>query len=158
MCIFLMVATNEICKFKVKFTLFSPSPVILNDDIHWTKLILFFKIDLIFFDLTHKRAFWVPSVHEKKRNPFSCHNSQLHLIKKKMYFLESFCYFMNCILIIGLQKTASLLPIEGVLRLGCYYLICMSIYVLKMCARYLLLIYIPYKYESVLIVFQLYFG
>lgn len=34
MCIFLMVATNEICKFKVKFTLFSPSPVILNDDIH----------------------------------------------------------------------------------------------------------------------------
>lgn len=48
MCIFLMVATNEICKFKVKFTLFSPSPVILNDDIHWTKLILFFKIDLIF--------------------------------------------------------------------------------------------------------------
>lgn len=75
-----------------------------------------------------------------------------------MYFLESFCYFMNCILIIGLQKTAGLLPIEGVLRLGCYYLICMSIYVLKMCARYLLLIYIPYKYESVLIVFQLYFG
>lgn len=53
MCIFLMVATNEICKFKVKFTLFSPSPVILNDDIHWTKLILFFEIDLIFFDLTH---------------------------------------------------------------------------------------------------------
>lgn len=29
-----MVATNGICKFKVKFTLFSPSPVILNDDIH----------------------------------------------------------------------------------------------------------------------------
>lgn len=141
MCIFLMVATNEICKFKVKFTLFSPSPVILNDDIHWTKLILFFEIDF-FFDLTHKRAFWVPSVHEKKRNPFSCHNSQLHLIKKINVLFGKFCYFMNCILIIGLQKTAGLLPIEGVLRLGCYYLICMSIYVLKMCARYLLLIYI----------------
>lgn len=92
MCIFLMVATNEICKFKVKFTLFSPSPVILNDDIHWTKLILFFEIDF-FFDLTHKRAFWVPSVHEKKRNPFSCHNSQLHLIKKINVLFGKFLLF-----------------------------------------------------------------
>lgn len=55
MCIFLMVATNEICKFKVKFTLFSPSPVILNDDIHWTKLILFFEIDF-FFLIWHIRG------------------------------------------------------------------------------------------------------
>lgn len=55
MCIFLMVATNEICKLKVKFTLFSPSPVILNDDIHWTKLILFFEIDF-FFLIWHIRG------------------------------------------------------------------------------------------------------
>lgn len=158
MCIFLMVATNEICKFKVKFTLFSPSPVILNDDIHWTKLILFFEIDF-FFDLTHKRAFWVPSVHEKKRNPFSCHNSQLHLIKKIINVLfGKFLLFYELYIDHRTPEKAGLLPIEGVLRLGCYYLICMSIYVLKMCARYLLLIYIPYKYESVLIVFQLYFG
>lgn len=152
MCIFLMVATNEICKFKVKFTLFSPSPVILNDDIHWTKLILFFLI-------WHIRGLFGFLQFMRRKGTHSLATTLNCIWLKKINVLfGKFCYFMNCILIIGLQKTAGLLPIEGVLRLGCYYLICMSIYVLKMCARYLLLIYIPYKYESVLIVFQLYFG
>lgn len=68
MCIFLMVATNEMCKFKVKFTLFS-----LPCDIKWwyslnKKFLIFFLIDFFFFrfDLTHKKAFGVPSVHEKE--------------------------------------------------------------------------------------------
>lgn len=101
------------------------------------KLIFFFRFDLTYY----YRAFGVPSVHEKEGTHSLA--TTVNCIWKKIInvLFGKFCYFMNCLLIVGLQKTASLLPIEGVLRLGCYYLICMSIYVIKLCVRYLLFIY-----------------
>lgn len=105
MCIFLMVATNEMCKLKVKFTLFSPPC-----DINWWYSLN--KNYLIFFKVIFFFSFWsdigglflVSSVHEMKKKLVLLPQISAAFEKKINVLFGKFCYFWTVLLSIGLQK------------------------------------------------------
>lgn len=158
MCIFLMVATNEICKFKVKFTLFSPSPVILNDDIHWTKLILFFEID--FFLIWHIRGLFGFLQFMRRKGTHSLATTLNCIWLKKINVLfGKFLLFYELYIDHRTPENSWFTTdwrssTTRVLLSHMHEYICSK----NVCEVFAFNIYIPYKYESVLIVFQLYFG
>lgn len=159
MCIFLMVATNEICKFKVKFTLFSPSPVILNDDIHWTKLILFFEIDF-FFLIWHIRGLFGFLQFMRRKGTHSLATTLNCIWLKKINVLfGKFLLFYELYIDHRTPENSWFTAdwrssTTRVLLSHMHEYICSK----NVCEVFAFNIYIPYKYESVLIVFQLYFG
>lgn len=100
MCIFLMVATNEMCKFKVKFTLFS-----LPCDIKWwyslnKKFLIFFLIDFFFFVLIwHIRG--LLGFHQFMRKKELILLPQLSTAFEKKWFWKKCTFwkvllFLNC--------------------------------------------------------------
>lgn len=159
MCIFLMVATNEICKFKVKFTLISPSPVILNDDIHWTKLILFFEIDF-FFLIWHIRGLFGFLQFMRRKGTHSLATTLNCIWLKKINVLfGKFLLFYELYIDHRTPENSWFTAdwrssTTRVLLSHMHEYICSK----NVCEVFAFNIYIPYKYESVLIVFQLYFG